>query len=194
LGGFLGQAFSPTLLTYWPLVLLALSPIPRHMVLVAPITDPVPFVLIAGLRRFMASVLGYYLGLTYGEQGFAWVERRSARAGRVARWLERWMRRAGPLALIAIASPGLCAIAGTTKLSARVVFPCALLGQLIYVSATYALGDALEQWTAPILVFIREHVVVATVATATAIATYELVRRRRQRLAGTPATPNLPEV
>ncbi len=194
LGGLVGQAFAPTLLTYWPLLLLALSPLPRHLVLVAPITDAVPFVLVAGLRRFVSSTLGYYLGLTYGEQGFAWVERRSARAGRIARFFERWMRRLGAPALIVVASPGLCAIAGTAKMPAHLVLPCALLGQLIYASVTYALGEALRQWTAPILVFVREHVFEATLATASAIAIYELSRRRRQRRAGEPTSPSLPEV
>lgn len=194
IAGLLGQAFAPTLLAYWPLGLLALSPLPRHMVLVAPVTDPVSFVLVAGIRRFISGTLGYQLGLEYGEQGYAFVEARSARAGKLVRWVERAVRRFGAPLLIAFASPGLCAIAGTTKMPGRLFYPCALLGQLIYAGANYAVGEALERWTTPILVFLREHVMAATLLTASAVAIYEILRRRRRRASGVQAVPSLPEV
>jgi hypothetical protein len=151
-------------------------------------------VLVASLRRFISGTLGYQLGLEYGDQGFAWVERRSARAGRFFRFVERWMRRIGAPLLILIAIPGLCAIAGATKVPARTVYPCALLGQVIYVGVTYAVGAALAPWTKPILAFIANHVWTATVITALAVAVYELVRRHRQRRAGSNPASGLPEV
>src|SRR5690349_12670640 len=77
--GTAGAAFMPTLLTYSPLLLLALSPLPRHLVLAAPLTAIVPFVAVATLRRVLSGAVAYEVGASYGDRGLKWIEGRYPR-------------------------------------------------------------------------------------------------------------------
>jgi membrane protein DedA with SNARE-associated domain len=129
----------------------------------------------------------YWLARAYGEDGFAWVESRSARLGRFARGFERLFRRAAPLVVVLL--PGLSSpVAGATRMPAALFFPCAAVGVVGWVSVTYLVGDALGAWIMPVLAFIRAHVWETTAVCAAAVLLYEWSRRRRAR-SGAPTRP-----
>lgn len=180
--GTVGAAFAPVLAVKAPLVLIALSPLGRHLVLVAPETGMLPFVAIAAGRRLLGFGVLYYLARAYGEDSFAWVEGRYKRFGRFARRFERMFRKAG--ALMVLLLPGMSApVAGATGMPAAVYFPFATVGVVTWVSVTYLVGDALSAWTAPVLAFIRDHVLETTAACAVAVLLYQWRQRRRQSAA-----------
>ncbi len=176
--GTLGAAFAPMLAVHAPLALIALSPLPRHLVLVAPETTMAAFVAIAAGRRLLSFGVIYYLARAYGEDGFAWVESRYARFGRFARAFERMFRKAG--AVMVLLLPGMSSpVAGATRMPATVFFPCATVGVIAWVSLTYVVGDALREWTTPVLAFIREHMLATTAACALLVLVYQWRQRRR---------------
>jgi membrane protein DedA with SNARE-associated domain len=180
-GSVAGAAFAPALLGYAPLTLVALSPLGRHLILVATVTPLVPFVVVASLRRAFAGVLAYLLGCIYGEDGMVWVERRYPRLGGLARVLERSFRRAGPLLLFL--GPGLffCALAGVIRMRFWLFLPLVLAGQIMWMTLTFYLGDALSEWIAPIVGFLNEYMLEATLASVVLVALYQLYRRRTRR-------------
>ncbi len=62
-GSLVGVAFSLYLVNHYPLVLIALSPLGRHLVLVAPIVAPTAFLTVAFARRMSFYLTLFYLGV-----------------------------------------------------------------------------------------------------------------------------------
>jgi membrane protein DedA with SNARE-associated domain len=179
--GLCGIAFAPALLTYSPLLLIAMSSIPRHLVLAAPLTDPASFMVVATVKRVIGCTMLYYLGESFGESGLDWLDKRYPKARHFVRWLERLFRRIGPLVLFVAPTHPMSALAGNIRMPLWQFLPAVSGGQLIWVGLTYWLGDFLSEWTAPFTVWLGENVVSTTVACVIAVVAYELVRRHRQR-------------
>lgn len=175
----LGVAFAPALVTHAPLVLIAVSPLYRHMVLIAPRVDFLPFVLIALVARMLGSLLGYVYGAGYGEQSIVWMQQRSPRLGRLLRVLEGWFRRAAPLLLFAWPGPLFCALAGAGGMSRWLFLVLATLGQLLQVLIAYRLGEELAPWLAPVLAFFRDYTLSTTLVCVLAVLLYHGFRRQR---------------
>ena len=179
LSASLGAAFAPTLVTHAPLWLLALSPLYRHMVLVATRVDFVPFLLVALPARLLGSLLGYLLGAGYGEQSIVWMQQRSPRMGRFVRMLERWFERAAPLLLFAWPGPLFCALAGAGGMSRWLFGVLALLGQTVQVAIAYRLGEELAPWLAPLVTFFRDYTLSTTLVCVLLVLLYHWWRRPR---------------
>jgi membrane protein YqaA with SNARE-associated domain len=175
----LGVAFAPALLTHAPLSLVAVSPLYRHMVLIAPQVEFWPFLLVALPSRMLGSVLGYVFGASYGEQSIVWMQGRSPRLGRFLRVLERWFRRAAPLLLFAWPGPLFCALAGAGGMSRWLFGVLATLGQALQVLIAYRLGEQLAPWLAPILAFFRDYTLSTTLVCVLAVLLYHWWRRPR---------------
>lgn len=180
-GNAIGMALAPALLTHSPLLLVALSPLGRHLILVATVTSIGPFVLVAALRRTFAGMLAWYLGHVYGDEGVAWVERRYPRIGGFARTLQRIFERLGaPLLLVA---PGLLfsALAGVVRMPWWLAAVLVFVGQLMWMTLTFHLGDALREWIEPIMILLQQYMFEATAISVLLVAAYELHRRRSRR-------------
>jgi membrane protein DedA with SNARE-associated domain len=181
LAGLIGATAVPTLLSYSPLLLVALSPLPRHIVLAAPVTPMLPLVLVATARRLLACTLGYVLGRTFGQDGLRFLERRYPKASGLLRSLERLFERAAPAVLLVAPGPPFCALAGVTKMPLWLFLPVVTAAQVAWISLTYELGEALSAWVLPILAFFREHMLSTTLGFALIVLTYQLIRRRSRR-------------
>jgi membrane protein DedA with SNARE-associated domain len=179
--GLSGAAFAPALLTYSPLLLIAMSAIPRHLVLAAPLTDPAAFMVVATLRRVLGCVLLYFIGDTFGGAGLEQLERRFPKARRLVTWIERVFARVGPLVLVIAPSLPMSALAGNVRMPLWQFLPAVSIGQLIWVGLTYWLGDFLSKWTVPFTAWLSENVVSTTIACVAGVAVYQLIRRRQQR-------------
>lgn len=179
--GLCGVAFAPALLTYSPLLLIAMSAIPRHLVLAAPITDPGAFVAVATARRVVSCLVLYYLGESFGETGLDWLAKRYPKARLLVRWIDGAFRRFGAVVLVVAPSQPLSALAGNARLPLWQFLPAVAIGQTLWCSLTYWLGDFLSAWTAPFLAWLGDHVVSTTAACIAAVIGYQLLRRRRQR-------------
>jgi hypothetical protein len=88
-GSALGTSFSLYLVNHYPLLLVALSPLGRHILLAAPVTDPAALLVVALLRRMLFYLATFQLGRALGPAGIRWIEARAAYFGRFVRWVER---------------------------------------------------------------------------------------------------------
>ena len=86
-GSLVGVASSLYLVSHYPLLLIALSPIERHLILVAPLLNPVAFVAVAVTRRVAFCVPCFFLGRAAGRYGLEWLKARSPRSARLIHWI-----------------------------------------------------------------------------------------------------------
>jgi membrane protein DedA with SNARE-associated domain len=179
--GTAGAALMPTLIAYSPLLLIAVSPLPRHLVMAAPLVPIVPFVVVATLRRMLTSTVFYGLGHTYGEDGIAWVRKRYPSLNGALDMLQKAFDFAAPLVIFV--SPGwlIAALAGATRVPLWLFLPAATAGHAMWATLTYRVGEALSEWLAPILQFVQAHVASTTLASVVLVGGYALWRRRARR-------------
>lgn len=113
-----GDALSPTLLVEAPLLLVALVPRNRILVLAAPQLDFWPFFGVGMVRLMLTDPLFFLFGRWYGDRAIEWTERRMGAPGSV-RALERWFRRAA-YPVVAVAPNNIvCVLAGASGMSVR---------------------------------------------------------------------------
>jgi uncharacterized membrane protein YdjX (TVP38/TMEM64 family) len=177
---WVGIALAPSLLSYSPLLLIALSPIPRHVVLAATATPLLAFVLVGTARRMLASLLGFYIARWYGISGVTVVKARYPKVAPFIAWLERVFDRAG--AVLLFISPGalVSAVAGAAGMRPSLFIPVATAAHAFWMVVTYKIGKALSAWLAPIMQFIDQHKLTLTLACVALVLVYTLKRRRRQ--------------
>lgn len=180
----LGTALAPYLLVKSPLVLVALSPAAHHVALAAASVEPELLISVGTLRRGLTSLASYGLGYLYGVAALEWLEQRSARLGRLVRWLERMYQRFGVLLLVVAPVPTVAVLAGQARSRLVGFLGFTLLGLALWVSIAVFLGDALAQVTDLLTAFLGEYLLESTLVCVVVVALQQavalLVRRRRQ--------------
>ena len=176
-----GAALAPYLLVNYPLWLLALNPWPRHQLLVAPQSSVWPFVLIVGLRGLFSCGVSFELGRHYGVRGAAIMEGHAPDFGRLLRTVEKLFARFW--ALFLVFTPGwmtsaLAGMAGVSRGSALILNAVGVFG---WALINHQLGGWLSPWTAPVVRFLREHMLVATALCAALVLAYQAYTHGRQR-------------
>jgi membrane protein DedA with SNARE-associated domain len=179
-GSLLGTAFWAWLVNHAPLLLIALSPLGRHLVLVAPIVDPVAFLLVAVTRRMLFYGASFTLGRALGPSGIVWIEARAARFGRFVRFLEALFSRAAHLVVLFLVGPTVSALAGTSGMRPAVFAGLATAGTLGRMLVILGLAEWLRDEIELALVWIDQYWVPLTVVTVLGVVTYRLRRRRRE--------------
>lgn len=179
--GTVGAALMPTLLAYSPLLLIAVSPLPRHLVMAAPLVPMAPFVVIATARRMLTSAVIYGLGHTYGEDGIAWVRKRYPSVSGALDMLQKAFDFAAPLVIFVAPGPLIAALAGAVRVPLWLFLVAATAGHAVWAALTYRVGSALRAWLAPILQFVQAHVASTTIACVVLVGGYALWRRRARR-------------
>ncbi len=194
LGGasLIGVASALYLVNNYPLLLIALSPLGRHLILVAPIVNPYAFVAVAVSRSAAFSVPCFYLGRAAGPVAVQWLESRSPRLGRAIRWLERIFRRfeRGSFALILLfPGPAMSTIAGDSGMRPGVYLSMLIAGLVLRMQIVLWVGDWLREPIEIVVGWIEQYWVPGTVVLVAGIAFYR--RRQRLRAARTEASPDL---
>jgi membrane protein DedA with SNARE-associated domain len=169
----LGAAFAPWLLVHHPFWLLALNPWPRHQLLVAPNAAILPFVSIVVVRGMLSCAVALELGRHYGMRGVALIEGHSTESGQVVRTAERLFGRFSSAFLLF--TPGwftraLAGMSGVTRMRSLTLNCFGLAGWAI---VHYRVGAWLEPWTTPLLQYLREHMLVATLVCVALVALYQ---------------------
>ena len=143
--GTIGNAIHPALLKNHPLVLVAMEPRTRWLLLVANKDVAfVPFLVIATVRRLLSDPLFFMLGHLYGDNAVAWVERRFDNNSGIVRRIERIFRRAAPVVVFLAPGPLVCVLAGATGMSVRLFAFCNVVGTLVAVTFYYFLAGEIE--------------------------------------------------
>lgn len=180
----IGTALSPTLLVESPALLLVLDPRPTHLVLAAPSLPVATYFAIAVVRWFVADPFFFQVGRERGPAAVAWLSPRSGKAGR---WFMRVvlgaLDRASPLVVFFASGPLVCLLVGVQqRMSLRTFVAIDLVGSVVTLAILRAFGDRFAAPIAVLLAFVREHLLVLTIATTLVVAIGLLVRWRRRRI------------
>lgn len=175
----LGVAFSPYLVTHWPVLLIALSPLGRHMVLVAPVVPPVVFVGVLVVRRLVFYLACFQLGRALGPWAIPWVESHSRLFGRFLRLLERLFRRAPHAVVLVMSGPSISALAGVSGMRAGAFVPLAIASLTARMLLVLGFAAWIGEYVELALTRIEAHWVPATSVTLCGAVLWQLRRRRR---------------
>jgi len=178
-GSLVGAAFSLYLVNHYPLALAVLSPIGRHLILVAPLVDPVVFVVAVTARRMLFYLASFYLGQALGPPGVLWIEARARHFGRFVRWIERVFARWGRALILVGVGPTTSALAGIYGMPVRTFVALAIPSLVVRLVLILALADWLEAPIRALLAWIDRHWVEGTVLLVLAIGVWQVRAWRR---------------
>jgi membrane protein DedA with SNARE-associated domain len=173
----LGVAFSLYLVNHQPLLLVALSPIGRHLLLVAPTVDPFAFVAVVVARRMLFYLASFHLGRALGPAGIVWIEARAARFGRFVRWMERLFQRASYPIVFLFSGPNLSALAGASGMRPPTFASLAAPGLVLRAIVVLAIAASVREYIEAVLAWIDAHWVPGTIAMLAIAALYRWRRR-----------------
>ncbi len=139
--GTIGNFIHPTLLVNAPLLLVAMEPRFRYMLLVAPRVDLLPFMVIVLIRRLFADPLLFALGRLYGESGVRWMERQLQDTIGWVRKVERGFGKAAWIFVLLWPGLVICTLAGATGMRFGVFIALNIIGTFATTYLAYAASD-----------------------------------------------------
>lgn len=170
-----GAAFAPYLLVNYPALLLATSPLPRHLLLVAPVLDPTVFFALGFARRLLAAIVVFAIGWKLGPRAVAWVEARWPRIGAELHRLERVFGRVGPV-LVLLPSITIWLLAGTLKMRVALFIPLAAFGGLGLLIGVFEFAEWFAAPLATVIAWVRAYVWEATLVCVAIVSASQLPR------------------
>ncbi len=173
----LGVAFSLYLVNHYPLLLVAMSPLGRHLLLAAPTVDPFAFVVVVVARRMLFYLASFHLGRALGPAGIVWIESRAVGFGRYVRWLEQLFRRASHPIVFFLSGPTLSALAGASGMRPVVFAALAAPGLVLRAVVVLGVAASIRPTLEAVLAWIDEHWIPGTVAMLALVAIYRWKRR-----------------
>ncbi len=179
--GLTGTAFSPYLLVEHPLLLVALAPDGRHLVLVASQVDLLPLLAVGVPRRILAVLATFGFASLYGTKALQFAERRLRFLRRPIDFLTRALARVGAPLLVVFPTHGLAALSGATGMPWRRFLLAVSIGQPPFITAHYFFGEAISGITTRFIAFLAEHVVESTLVCCSVVLLQQLVVRLRKR-------------
>ena len=139
--GTIGNMIHPTLLVNAPLLLVAMEPRFRYMLLVAPRVDLLPFMVLVLIRRLFADPFLFALGRLYGDAGVRWMERQMQDTMGLVRKIERGFGKAAWLFVLLWPGLVVCTLAGATGMRFATFIILNVVGTLITSYLAYAASD-----------------------------------------------------
>ena len=178
-GSLAGASSSLYLVNHHPLLLALLSPIGRHLILVAPLIDPVVFVLAVSARRMLFYLASYSLGQALGPPGLVWIEARARMFGRFVRWLEPIFQRYGHAVVLFAVGPTTSAFAGIYGMPVRTFTALAIPSLILRMTLIVYLAEWFEAPIRALLAWIDLYWVEGTVILVALIGGYQFHTWRR---------------
>ena len=175
--GLIASAFTPTLATQHPLLMIALDARNRFLVLARNV-DLVPFVIVAVLRRSFSDPLFYLLGRFYGDNALRWLQKKGG-AGDLVPFTEKLFKKAGYPMVFAFPGAIVCALAGQTGMSPVGFMVTNLAGTLTAVFAVRRFSSTIARPVEGLLDFFSRNLVVTT-AVSIGLVVLSLVLNRAQ--------------
>jgi len=171
IAGFIGTAFMPYLLAKAPLVLIALSPIFRHLVLVSRTVDAVALFAVAVPRHFAPDIFVYLLGREFGTAALEWVEANSPASGKFVRLLERLFAKGGVFVLLVSPDLIVSTLAGVARLPIALFVVANIAGTIGMVVVARYFGDVFDGPIRTIMAFFQAHLALVTAASVLLVVT-----------------------
>lgn len=178
-GSMIGGTSFLYLVNNFPLLLIALSPIGRHLILVAPIVHPAAFIAVAVSRRMLFYGPSFLLGRALGPYGIVWLEKRAPALGRFFRFLERIFAKAPRTVVFFLPGPSISTIAGASQMDPRVFAPLIATGLVVRMALLLALAEWARAPLEAVLAWIDDNWVPGTIAIVLGVLVYQIVKRRR---------------
>jgi membrane protein DedA with SNARE-associated domain len=138
--GVVGNVFMPLLLRRSPVLLLAIQSSYAQMGLASSRLDPVTFIAVAALRRWIGEVVAFAGGRVLGTQVLDWYQRRGGRRWRPPEALHTTWAPARDLAVVLLPHPLLSAFLGTAGMPPRRFVVLKLLGSVLTVALFWSLA------------------------------------------------------
>ena len=139
--GTIGNMIHPTLLVNAPLLLVAMEPRFRYMLLVAPRVELVPFMVIVLIRRLFADPFLFALGRLYGDSGVRWMERQLQDTIGWVRKVERGFGKAAWIFVLLWPGLVVCTLAGATGMRFATFIILNVVGTVVTTYLAYAASD-----------------------------------------------------
>lgn len=175
--GLIASAFTPTLATQHPLLMIALDARNRFLVLARDV-DIVPFVIVAVIRRSFSDPLFYLLGRYYGDNALRWLQKKGG-AGELVPFTEKLFKKAGYPMVFAFPGAIVCALAGQTGMPPVGFMVANLAGTLTAVFAVRRFSSTIASPVEGLLDFFSRNLV-ATTAVSIGLVVLSLVLNRVQ--------------
>lgn len=175
--GLIASAFTPTLATKHPLLMIALDARNRFLVLARDV-DLVPFVIVAVLRRSFSDPLFYLLGRFYGDNALRWLQKKGG-AGDLVPFTEKLFKKAGYPMVFAFPGAIVCALAGQTGMSPVGFMIANLTGTVTAVFAVRRFSSTIASPVEGLLDFFSRNLV-ATTAVSIGLVVLSVVINRSQ--------------
>jgi membrane protein DedA with SNARE-associated domain len=154
---YVGDAIMPSLVDQHPLLLMAMNPRNRNLLLVANQLDAWSFYVVGTLRLVATDPLWFLIGFWYGDAALRWAERRTRTFGETLRWFEQGFSKAAyPLVVIA-PNNWICLFAGAAGMPVGIFFALNIIGTVGRLYLIRVLGDAFDSPIQWVLDFIADY-------------------------------------
>lgn len=179
--GLLGTALSPYLLVKHPLVLVALSPDARHIVLAASQVDLAPLLAVAAPRRALALLATYGFAGIYGVRFLRYAEGKMPRVARMMAWLKRLLDRVGLVLIFLFPTHSLAGLCGATGTPLKPFLVAMVPGQIPFILMYYFFGEAVSGLSAKVIAFLSANLLESTLVASGLVLVQQVVSRLRKR-------------
>jgi membrane protein DedA with SNARE-associated domain len=142
--GTVASAIHPTLVKNHPLLLVALEPRNRWVILVAEKVAFWPLLIWGTLRRLASDPMFFLLGYLYGDGAVRWAERKFDGGTGAIRWIEKVFQRAGPVLVFFFPGALVCVLAGATGMSPVLFVVLNVVGTVFTVTLLYNFASVVE--------------------------------------------------
>jgi membrane protein DedA with SNARE-associated domain len=154
---YVGDAIMVELVDRHPLLLMAMNPRNRNLILVVNDIDALSYYLVGTLRLLATDPLWFLIGYWYGDSALRWAERRTRTFGDTLRWFERGFSKAAyPLVLIA-PNNWICLFAGAAGMPVGTFFALNIVGTIGRLFLIRLLGEAFDSPIQWVLDFIADY-------------------------------------
>ena len=157
LSGWVGDLLLSQIVDRNPLLLIALNPRNRNLILATNELDALVYYLVGFFRLIASDPVNYLLGFWFGDRAIAWTEKRSRTYGPLIRDGEQWFRRLSLPLIFAAPNNVICALAGATGVSLRMFAVLNVTGTIARLVVIRQLGSTLESPISSVVDFIGEY-------------------------------------
>jgi len=156
--GTIGSNIGPALVDEHPVLVLILSSRNRNLFGSVPYIDPLLYAVIGFTRILIAGIALYLIGQWYGTRALAWVESNVGELPAIYRWTERFVDKAGSVALVLMpASNIVCLMLGHRKMALRQFVSLLMLGIAIKLVVLWQGGRIFEDQIRSFLDYIEKY-------------------------------------
>jgi len=175
-----GNAFLPLLLRISPVLLLVVQSSYAQMGLAVARLDPVTFVLVAALRRWIGEVIAFAGGKVLGAEALRWYGQRSGRQVPLPTWEGRGARLLRDAVVLVVPQPLLSAAVGVSGMPWLRFVVLKLLGSLASVTLLWWAATALALPLAALADLVEANALGLTVVAIVGTAGWLVWQRRRE--------------